>query len=66
MQDNVLTRITAVWNVRKMSGVLLEIQVHLVQPVQKEKELQLDRDKLKMIALGVSSPLFCYHNEMYC
>ena len=61
LQDSSLIRVTAVWNVRKMSGVLLEIRTHLVQPVQKEKVLQLDKEKLKMIALGVSK-FFIYHS----
>ena len=58
LQDSSLIRITVVWDVRKMSGVVLKIQVHLVQPVQKAKVLQLDREIKKMTALGVSSPLF--------
>ena len=66
LQDSSLIRVTVVWVVRKMSGVLLKIQVHLVQPVQEEKELKLDRENKKVTALGVSSPLFCYHDELYC
>ena len=44
----------------------MEMQVHLVQPVQEEKELKLDKENKKVTALGVSSPLFCYHDELYC
>ena len=32
----------------------MEIQVHLVQPVQKEKECQPDMENKKVTALGVS------------